>query len=293
MTAHGHEREIVKEKDMNANERMTSMWASSAKRSRASMPRRASSARLADIVRDALRAGEFFVAFQPLVHAQTRQASSVECVLRWRHPELGVLLPGAFVDAFHDPDTARDAAYFVLESACRELSAWRQTQGLPPGAAINVQPSLLIDEGASERIAEIAARHGIPLGLIELEVAQTEDTSTLLSMLEFTDPFRRLGIRLTCDAFGTGQSQLSTLSSLHVDAVKLARPFLLNVPESRRACRVLSAVLDLLADLDLTAIVDGVDSGSQFNWLSLRQDVLVQGQFVGRPERTINEALAR
>jgi EAL domain-containing protein (putative c-di-GMP-specific phosphodiesterase class I) len=243
-------------------------------------------------IRKGLKAGEFGVAFQPVVHAQTLKLLNVECLLRWQHPEYGLLLPECFVSAFEDGKTAREVTEFMLESVCLQLSEMRRAGESLPAAAINIQPSQLLDETFVATIRDTTRRHGVDPLLLELELVATEDASTLLSTQEFTRSLRQLGVRIALNDFGSGYSPLAMLGVAQIDTVKLARGFMARVPASARDCVVMTGLLDLLDKLDMRVVVEGVESEAQLRWLRQRPKVYVQGYHVARPQAQLSNALA-
>jgi EAL domain-containing protein (putative c-di-GMP-specific phosphodiesterase class I) len=247
---------------------------------------------LADQVLEGLQDGEFFIAYQPVVNARTRGLLGVECLIRWQHPKFGLLLPGSFIHAFENRRAARAVSYFVLESACQQLADLRRT-GVPlPRVAINIQPGQLEDEELGEKIFLATARHGINPSLIELELVETEDASRLLSNPDRTRSLKELGVRFALDDFGSGYSSLAMLGSTHIDTVKLAREFLLDVPASPRACAIVNGILDLLDKLGFAVVVEGVETQEQLHWLTLHPRVYVQGHYIARPQARFLQAVA-
>ena len=247
---------------------------------------------LAARVRRGLRTAEFHVAFQPIVHARTRSVAGVECLLRWQHPVYGLLLPASFTSAFDDPDVAREASHFVLEHACAQLGEAKRAGKVLPRTAVNIQPFQLVDETLSASIFELTRHHGVDPSLLELELVENEDASNLLATHEFTRSFRQLGIRLALDDFGSGFSSLASLSSIHIDTIKVAREFLVHLPASDRACTVLTGILNLLQALNMTIVVEGVESAEQLGWLSQYEDIYVQGYYLARPTMKLVDVLA-
>ncbi|WP_165841816.1 EAL domain-containing protein [Paraburkholderia unamae] len=250
-----------------------------------------SNTQLVEGVFSGLRNREFTVAFQPIVHAKTGALWSVECLLRWKHPDYGTLLPGAFADALRDPEVGREIFFFVLASACCQFEKLRCSGRKLQRIAINIQPSLLTDDSLGAAIAEIATRHDISPSFLELELVETEDAATLLATRHLTAPIRELGIRLSLDDFGTGFSSLSALCSMRIDTVKLARDFMKQIPELSRSCDFVAGILDVLKIAGMTVVVEGVENEAQLNWLSRRDEVYVQGFYIARPAPTLADAL--
>lgn len=247
---------------------------------------------LSSKILDGLDAGEFHVAFQPIIHAKTRSLAGVECLLRWQHPQYGLLLPESFVSAFENHDVAREASRFVLETACQQLGDAKRAGKPLPRASINIQPSELLDDALSSNICELTVRYGIDPSLLEFELLETEDASKLLSLHQFTRPLKQLGVRLALDDFGSGYSSLAALASLPIDTIKVARGFLTQLPDSDRACTIMTGLLDLFNQLGMTVVVEGVESAAQLQWLSRYEEIHLQGYYLAKPKLTLADAIA-
>jgi EAL domain-containing protein (putative c-di-GMP-specific phosphodiesterase class I) len=128
---------------------------------------------LAQRIRKGLRAGEFGLAFQPIVHAQSLRLLNVECLLRWQHPQYGLLLPQSFRSAIEDTMTAREVSEFTLESVCQQLAAMKRTGQAPPAASINIQPAQSLDDTLSAAVLDATRRHDIDPALLEFEHLDT------------------------------------------------------------------------------------------------------------------------
>lgn len=242
-------------------------------------------------VRAGLKSGEFKVAFQPIVDARTRTLQGVECLLRWQHPDYGMLLPGCFATAFHDRDAAQDAVHFVLEHAVHELANLRRSGVQLPRITVNIEPFQLLDDTLAPTISELCTCYGIPPSSIELELVESQDVSDIFVTDVFVRPFTQLGVRLALDDFGSGYTSLRTLAVASFDTVKLAGKLLRGVPHSQRSCTVVKATLDLLAKLDVTIVAEGIETQEQLQWLVSYFDIEVQGYHIGRPKMTLMEAI--
>ncbi|WP_322021334.1 MULTISPECIES: EAL domain-containing protein [unclassified Burkholderia] len=248
---------------------------------------------LAERVRQGLKAGEFQVAFQPILHASSNIISCAECLLRWNHPQFGLLNAGVFSDVFSDHETAHDVFHFVLAAACREIVAAKIMMRQPlPRLAINIPASLLLREGLGEEIENATACYGINPDFIDLEIVETEDASKFLSLNAFTKPLRDRGIRLFCDDFGIAYPPLVALGMMHIDGLKLDKMFMRHIPQSDRAFIVLENLLVLCWRLRLDVVVEGVENEAQYKWLSAYEDVGQQGMFIGKPQSNLEEALS-
>ncbi|CAJ9540750.1 EAL domain-containing protein [Burkholderia pseudomallei] len=248
----------------------------------------------AERVRRGLRAREFRVVFQPILHAPSRTISCVECLLRWDHPQFGLLNAGAFNDVFRDHQTALDAFRFVLAVACEEIVGAKivMPHQLLPRIAINIPASLLLREEFGGEIAETAACYGIDAGFLDLEIVETEDVSKFLSLDAFTKPLRDRGIRLFCDDFGIAHPPFVALGLMQIDGLKIDKMFLKCIPDSSRAATVLENLLGLCSKLQLDVVVEGVENEAQFKWLSAYGSVGQQGMYIGKAESNIEKAMS-
>jgi EAL domain-containing protein (putative c-di-GMP-specific phosphodiesterase class I) len=234
-------------------------------------------------VSEGLLAGEFRLAFQGIYDVKTGRLARVEALIRWMHPDYGMLLPDAFLVALDHPLVALQLTYHVIDGACRALAhAQRAGQPVCP-MAVNVPPRVVADEHFPATVMQIARLHGIEPELLELELVETEDATRLLAAPRLTKPLREAGMRLAIDDFGTGYSSLALLSTIDVDTVKVAREMLEGVPDCARASAVASGVLSMLERLNVAVVVEGVETRALARWLAQWPKVLAQGFFYARP----------
>ncbi|WP_166653496.1 EAL domain-containing protein [Paraburkholderia flava] len=247
---------------------------------------------LSDRIREGLRAGEFHLVFQGIHESGTGRLVSTEALLRWMHPDYGLLLPDAFLEVLdEDPELAVDVTHFVIDRACAQLGACIRTGRPALPVAVNVPPSVAAQEDFAAEVEQIAHMHGIAPGLIDIELVETEDTARILATRVLTRPLRDSGIRISIDDFGTGYSSLALLSEMDVDTVKLARELLAFVPSRQRASAVIAGILALLDELGMRVVVEGVETIDQARWLEQWPNVLVQGFYFSRPTSDLAAAL--
>jgi EAL domain-containing protein (putative c-di-GMP-specific phosphodiesterase class I) len=234
-------------------------------------------------VRRGLRAGEFSLAFQGIYHAKTGALSSAEALIRWLHPDYGTLLPDAFISTVADPDVAREMTYFVIESTSRQLGQWQREGRTVFPIAVNVPASVAISEDFAQHLERLARSNGISPALLQIELSEAEDATKVLASKGLMGDLRALGVQVAIDDFGTGYSSLAMLSTMDIDVVKLAKEMLVAVPTCPRACAVVSAVLNLLDTLNVSVVVEGVETEAQSKWLAPWPNVLTQGFYYARP----------
>jgi EAL domain-containing protein (putative c-di-GMP-specific phosphodiesterase class I) len=243
-------------------------------------------------VLDGLRAGEFHLVFQGAYCVADRALSRLEAQVRWAHPDYGLLLPGIFVMPLEHPQVAREMASFVVDAVCRELRDCLAA-GLPlQPVAIAVPAQLALRDSFADDLERAAKSYGVPLHLFEIEVADSGEAAKLLSLRTLTSGLRSAGVGVSLGKWGTGASSLALLGALDVDTVTIARELMSAIPRDKRACTVMSALLDLLHALQLRVLVDGVDTDDQLRWLSLWPTVLAQGFLFSRPQAGLAGVLA-
>jgi diguanylate cyclase (GGDEF)-like protein len=212
-------------------------------------------------LRHAVARNEFRVFFQPIVDLRSRHVQGFEALIRWQHPDLGLLEPADFLPIAESVGLVSDIGYWVLEEAVNSMAAWRaEGRHMDACVTVNVSGRQLRDVRFTERVAELLANAGVSADSLVVEV--TED-------MLVTDPvskqavaaLRTMGVRIALDDFGTGHSSLTQLQTLEVDILKLDRRFV--EPLSRggeRDVAVLRSVLQLAIALDLDLVVEGIES---------------------------------
>jgi len=233
----------------------------------------------------AIQNNELFLAYQPLISLQTRVVAGAEALVRWRHPERGVLLPGSFVSFAEENGLIGSIDAFVLEEACRQVAQWSRQASWPEGftVAVNVSGRELSGPSLCERVAATLRRHGVRPAQLCLEITETAliqhvgDLQEALSMLSAT------GVRVALDDFGTGYSTLRYLQQLSADTLKIDRSFVEHISRSYRDQQIVAAVVAMAHALEMTVIGEGVENRDQLAILRLLGCDLGQGNFLAPP----------
>jgi diguanylate cyclase (GGDEF)-like protein len=218
-----------------------------------------------DLLRDLRKAvanNELELNYQPKIDAQSGKVTAVEALLRWRHPERGVILPNAFIPIAERFGLIGQIGNWVIEEACRQSRQWRD-KGLRMRVAINLSAHQMRQDDIVERITGALTLHRIHPSLLTLEITETaamEDTRTTQST------FRRLGelgTHMSIDDFGTGHSSLSYLRKLPAEELKIDRSFVMDLEHSADARAVVDAVVRLAHALGLKVVAEGVENQRQ------------------------------
>ena len=231
-------------------------------------------------MRDALRRDELVLHYQPKVALATGAVVGVEALVRWRHPERGMLGPGRFLPALEGTELMGCFTAWVLERALRQAGVWR-AQGRPLPVAVNVTAQDVDDLGLPDRIAALLAGSGAEARDLRLEISEHTAMSDADGAAATLGTLRDLGIGLSLDDFGSGYSSLTRLRVLPVDELKLDRSFLLTAGEVDLA--VVRAAISIARDLGLVIVAEGVEDARRFDVLRGLGCDLAQGFHVAPP----------
>lgn len=230
-------------------------------------------------LRRALVAGEFQLYYQPLYHLGDDRVTGCEALLRWNHPERGMVSPGDFIPIAEEIGLIVQLGEWVLREACAEAATWPDHVRL----AVNLSPAQFRDRGLVRTVVSALAVSGLPAERLELEITESvllQDNAANMSMLH---DLKALGVRISMDDFGTGYSSLSYLRSFPFDKIKIDQTFVRDILEDSDALAIIKAVLDLGASLGIVTTAEGVETLEQLNALRDQGCAEIQGYFISRP----------
>ena len=234
-------------------------------------------------LRRGLRDGEFLLHYQPLTSVQNGQLSGVEALVRWQHPERGMVSPTQFIPVAEATGLIVPLGLWVLQQACQQMSSWRRRYPGQPELtlAVNLSGAQLLP-GLVGTVEQVLVDTGLPPTALVLEVTESllmAETPTMISILS---DLRTLGVRLAIDDFGTGYSSLNRLSSLPVDILKIDKSFIDGVGTERTA-GVVAGMISMAHSLDLAVVAEGVEEGDQLAFLRQHGCDEMQGFLLARP----------
>jgi EAL domain-containing protein (putative c-di-GMP-specific phosphodiesterase class I)/CHASE2 domain-containing sensor protein len=231
---------------------------------------------------DALHNGGITVLYQPKLNLVTRRIDAVEALVRWNHPERGLLPPDFFIPLFEERGRLDDLTLAVIAQALADAQGWR-ARGLQIGVAVNISAALLTAESFETRALALVARCGLPAGQVTFEVtesAQFEDTERAIAALE---RLRAAGIRISMDDYGTGQSALNYLKLLPLSELKIDRMFVAQAHVDKGDAMLVRSTVQLAHELGLKVVAEGIEERACLEFLSGIGCDYAQGYFVGRP----------
>lgn len=238
--------------------------------------------RLESELRAAQQSNQFELLYQPICYLESRAVAGFECLLRWRHPERGLLSPADFLHEAFEAGLMEQVSGWVLRTACARLSEWRR---IHPTLYLSInidgrqfsQPDFAAHIGAQLRESQL------PPGALHLEITETAISSNIEEAAALLRRIRTLGASIMLDDFGIGFSSLSRLSRLPIDALKIDRSFLESLGTNKADPVVLRAMLTLARDLNMDTIVEGVESEQQAQLLREAGCEFVQGYYLYQP----------
>ena len=232
-------------------------------------------------LRRALDNGEFEVHYQPIVDLDGERTVGVEALIRWRHPERGLLPPASFLDLAESLGMLPQLGGWVLEEACRQAAIWqRQTPGFELN--VNLSASQLGNPQLTQEVHDVLVRTGLAPQLLVLELTETVALTDLAESARVLSALKKLGVRIALDDFGTGFSSLSHLGALPVDVVKIDRSFVQAMQENSGGS-VAEAVLHIARTFNLAPVAEGVEDATQASRLRELECAQAQGYHFARP----------
>ena len=239
-----------------------------------------------DVERDlrrALELGELVVHYQPLVGVADGTVMGAEALLRWQHPERGLVPPLEFIPVAEQSGQIVEIGSFVLERACRDAASWA-VAGHPLRVSVNVAVAQFQGREFAREVADVLARTGLPSHLLCLEITESSLMRSDQRRTEGLAALRQLGVHLAIDDFGTGYSSLSYLHSLPVDELKIDRSFVGRLGTDSRDRHLVQAIIGMASALSLTVVAEGVETEDQLLYLGERGCDLAQGYLFSMPQ---------
>lgn len=231
----------------------------------------------------AIEQDQLVLHYQPVVDGRDGRVIGCEALLRWQHPQRGLLPPSAFVHVAEETGLVNPMGRWVLDAACAQLAVWKAA-GLPAlRMAVNVSAVQLRDPAFPRQVQAVLGRHGIAAGELTLEITESVLLADGDGVLATVAQLRATGARLALDDFGTGYSSLSYLKKLRPDMLKIDRSFVRDLPGDADDCTLARAIVGMARALTITVLAEGVETESQRSWLLAEGCELQQGFLWARP----------
>ncbi|MGE4533185.1 EAL domain-containing protein [Halomonas sp.] len=231
----------------------------------------------------ALEEGQFELYYQPIVEARNGRLCGLEALIRWHHPERGLISPGVFIPLAEQTGQIIPLGRWILRRACQDAAAMRAKGGLSVPVAVNISSLQFRREGFLADLQEALDEAGLPPELLELEVTESVLLDGVGPAIALIDALKAMGIRVALDDFGTGFSSLSYLRDLPIHKVKLDRAFIQDIATNRSNAAIVQGIITMSHHLDLTVVAEGIEEREQQQDLIRRNCDLLQGFYFARP----------
>ncbi|MBR0367808.1 MAG: EAL domain-containing protein [Clostridia bacterium] len=241
--------------------------------------------RLLNDLRRAVEDKELTVFYQPKydIQCDPPRLSSAEALIRWNHPELGLVSPGAFIPLFESNGQIGVVDNYVWNEAARQIAEWRKKLGVTVPVSVNLSRVDVFDPTLEDTLCGLIARHELDFKCLKLEVTESAYTDNAEQMIELINRLRALGFEVEMDDFGTGYSSLNMLSYMPIDVLKMDMKFVRNIEHSEKDYRLVQVVLDIARYLKVPVVAEGVETEKQLQMLRDAGCQLVQGYYFSRP----------
>ncbi len=234
-------------------------------------------------IKTALINEEFFLLYQPQYDSRTGQVVGSEALLRWRHPERGVLTPDAFISVAEESGLMLDIGRWILYEACRQNRTWQDAGYAPVNIAVNVTSAQLADPGFIMDLVDVINDTALDPKYLELEFIERAAINNEGHTIEFMNQLKLMRIHAAIDDFGTGYSSLSYISKFPIDKIKIDRMFVDGIHRKEDNATIVRSVISIAEHLNIRVLAEGVETEEELNFLVREGCYLIQGYYFSPP----------
>ncbi|UZE94608.1 putative bifunctional diguanylate cyclase/phosphodiesterase [Alkalimarinus alittae] len=234
-------------------------------------------------LRHALQMDEFSLVYQPQVCLKTGSISSIEALIRWNHPERGLVAPDEFISIAEETGLIVQIGEWVLKNACMQTQMLQQLTGQSIKVAVNLSSRQFSDPNLEQVIADVIEETDLNPKYLEIEVTESMLMNNIDKVIEQLNRIKSTGSTITIDDFGSGYSSLSYLKRLPVDILKVDREFVRDIPEDLNDMEITSAIIAIAHKLNLKVIAEGVENIDQRDFLVINKCDYAQGYYFSKP----------
>lgn len=230
----------------------------------------------------ALDRNEFKLYFQPQIYTKDKSVCGLEVLVRWHHPENGVISPGKFIEIAEETGLIASIGEWVLLEGCKQMKKWLDEGHSPIPISINVSLKQFMQKNFSQMVHHVLIKSQLPAELLILEITESI-TIDLDRMLKTMEQLKKIGVKISLDDFGTGYSSLQYLSELPIDELKIDKSFVNGITENDRSKAIISMIVNLGHLLNLSVIAEGVENEEQYLYLLEQGCDKIQGYYFSKP----------
>ena len=241
--------------------------------------------RLVNDLHTAVENRQLKVYFQPKydIQCDPPRLSSAEALIRWVHPELGMISPGSFIPLLEGNGLISVVDNYVWEEAARQIAEWKKKYGMTLPVSVNLSRADVFGLGLVEKLKKLITDQGLEYRDLKLEVTESAYTDNAKLLMDVITALRELGFQIEMDDFGSGYSSLNMLSSMPIDVLKIDMKFIRNLEKSETDRRLVDLIIDIAKYLRVTVVAEGVETKEQLEFLKNEGCDLVQGYYFSRP----------
>jgi diguanylate cyclase (GGDEF)-like protein/PAS domain S-box-containing protein len=233
-------------------------------------------------LRRAIERQELVLHYQPKATVASGEVAAVEALLRWQHPERGLVLPNDFIPVAQQTSLIRPLTQYVIDAALQQCRTWLD-EGLQLSIAVNVSIRNLLDMEFPQQVSQLLGKWNVAPRFLELEITESTMLTDPVRTTRVLERLSAMGIRLSIDDFGTGYSSLSYLSRLPVDEIKIDRSFVTNMTHNQGDAIIVRSTIDLGRNLGLEVVAEGVETAECWEELTSLGCTAAQGYYLSRP----------
>ena len=234
-------------------------------------------------LRHALEQNEFRLYYQPQFSGDGKRLTGAEALLRWLHPQRGLVPPNDFIPVLEELGLVVQVGDWVLRESCRQLAEWHEAKIRVPKISVNLSARQFAEGDLDRRIAQIIEQSGVAPACLELELTESILMEDVANAMQTLTSLKKLGVGIAIDDFGTGYSSLNYLKQFPIDVLKIDRSFVDGLPHGEQDGQIARAIIAMAHSLNLTVIAEGVETLAQLDFLRGHDCDEVQGFLLGRP----------
>jgi len=234
-------------------------------------------------LRRALEREEFVVHYQPIIDLGSGKMSSAEALVRWVHPEKGLVPPGEFIPLLEETGLIAPLGDWVMKRACQEARDWRGPDGKAPRVSVNLSNRQLTLGLKAGDVENVLRETGLPADHLTIEITESLVMENVSDMIAWLHSVKALGVHISVDDFGTGYSSLSYLKRFPIDIVKIDRSFIHDVTSDQESAALVEAIIAMSHSLNLKVVAEGIETLDQQAFLQNLKCDYGQGFYFSRP----------
>ena len=242
-------------------------------------------------LRRALPGHEFVLHFQPQFSLRLGRMIGAEALIRWQHPQHGLMQPGAFIELAEETGLMSPISDWVIEEACRQLATWHSGGHHDLRVAVNLSPHEFSKPDVVDRVSAAVARYGLPRDVLEIEITENVLLQDVPGVIDKLSELRRRGIRISIDDFGTRYSSLNYLRSFPINTIKIDQCFIRDIDSEDAVSPIITAIVGIAKGFNLDLVAEGVETDLQRRVLARLGCEEMQGYLFARPTAAPDEAL--